>query len=376
MHFIPQPLRLVQEKILFSQSILSFVQASYVTLLALFLYAQGLTITQTGYVTALLSLASLLILLLTPLVVREYHSIKWLVHLVFFWAVALVLLLLPAPLWFVIILALTLSVCASLTTTITQSMLYENNKQQEHLQHLLFDAAWIISPYFAGIIAYVYDIPTVFLILSIILFLTPIFLFDKRLLQTTKKHLRELEQLTLTKQKAFFSQQKHARAYFLSLAPSMWFALTYTFIPIYMFVQGYNFIHIGLFVTLSSIIAFLGSQATNSLTEVFGTYRLITYAHTSVFTILLLAAIATNIQVQLVLVLFATAMMGVLETTQQIILSKQTKQEAFIMSSKHPLGTGITQIALATSLIIFPLYTIFLLTALLLTPLVWLSIKA
>ncbi|MBU0894720.1 MAG: MFS transporter [Nanoarchaeota archaeon] len=206
-------------------------------------------------ITAFTIIGIISYIVLIPLVEKKNNAGLFVLS-TFLFFLSYLLFTIFTTLYAVIILGVLTSILASLRVTTIGIIISDKSKnselsKNEGFVYTFFNLAWLVGPLFAGFISEKYGFSFVFLISSILMFLSLI-LFKFFKISDTKKPKR-LDKNLYKLTKDFFNNKDRVFSYIISGGINFWWGLIYVFMPLYIIEMGFSTFIVGLF--LFAIVA-------------------------------------------------------------------------------------------------------------------------
>lgn len=234
----------------------SLAFACFGTIWALYLDSIVHNASYVGFLASLFTIISILSYFLLVPIIEKNNKIKLYTLSLLLYVISFILFSELSNLYAIMILGIILAVIGSLRITCIGIIIRDNIRddsvsKNEGLMYALFNVSWLIGPLIAGFIADKFGLNKVFLFgagaLFLALILFEIFkIKDNRISKKTDRNMWKLF-------KEFFSSKERIKAYFLAGGNNFWWALIYTYIPIYIINNGLDDLIVGYF--LAAVVA-------------------------------------------------------------------------------------------------------------------------
>jgi MFS family permease len=236
--------------------------------------------------------------------------------------------------------------------------------KNEGLIYTSLNLAWLVGPLIAGFIAEKYGINKVFLFAAVMIFLS-LALFDIFNIHDGRK-CEKIDKNSFKIFINFFKTKKLLKSYILSGGGNFWWALIYTYIPIYMIQKGLSDITVGYFLFAIVIPLILSEYYFGKLAGKIGFKKMFVIGFSLLGIISIVCFFISNIYWLLAFLVLASFSVAMIEPTTEayflnIITPSQRDKYYGPYSTSIDINMFIATMAGAIILLFLPLKFVFLL---------------
>lgn len=246
--------KLIKNKKIFSLaaiSILTGLSASFIqTIWALYIDSFVHSVFLVGLISALITVIAFLSYFFVIPLVEKKDKVKLYLLSISIYILSYILFSFTANLAIFLIIALPLAFFGSLRTTSFGILIKDFSKRKnlaknEGFLYAIENIAWVIGPLIAGYLSSSFGFKIVFLVSAIILIFAFFTIKFSKMKDVEIK--KKIDGKILRNFFDFFKNKKRVFAYLLSGGVSIWWALIYIFIPVYIVEQGFSNLLVGYF---------------------------------------------------------------------------------------------------------------------------------
>lgn len=187
--------------------------------------------------------------------------------------------------------------------------------RNEGIIYTFMNIAWVIGPLVAGYLSDKYNMPVVFVVAAIFLFLAFI---SFRLSKINDSHITKKSDGNLIKNFfAFFRDRKRTLAYFIGGGASLWWAFIYIFVPLHIIRSGLQTLWVGYFLFAVAVPLILSEYIFSKMAGKIGFKKTFKMGFSIVTAISFICFFIGNIYVLLSLLVLGSFGMAMLEPTTQ-----------------------------------------------------------
>jgi MFS family permease len=351
-------------------SVLTALSASFIdTIWALYIESFVHSAFLVGLITGLITAISFIsYFFIVPLVERKDKVNLYLFSLIIF-ILSYLLFALTSNIWIFILIAIPLAFFVSLRNTsfglwVKDSSSRRSLSRNEGWIYTVSNFSWVLGPLIAGYLLSSYGFKIVFLIASLILVFAVFMLKLSKV--KDKVHKRKIDGNVLKNFFDFFKSKKRVFAYLLSGGVSVWWALIYVFIPVYIVESGFSELLVGYFLFAVAIPLVLCDYFFSSLAYKKGFRKLIRIGYLLVAFFSFICFFFSNIYIILGLLVLASFGMAMLESTTEtyffdILKKKQHLRFYGPFNTADSASSFISKLLAAAVLLILPINFLFIL---------------
>tara|TARA_Y100000034_G_scaffold46233_1_gene56859 strand:- start:10995 stop:12179 length:1185 start_codon:yes stop_codon:yes gene_type:complete len=284
-----------------------------------------------GFLSAFfIIIGSLSYIFLIP-IIEKSNKIKLYFNILFLFVISYLLFGLFSNIYAVIILGIITSILTSLGITCFGLIVRDKTRDSSVSKNegIIFTSrniAFLIGPIIVGFIANKYGISKVFFFAAVVMFITLI-LFKLMKIQDNRIKKR-VDKSSIKVFINFFKKRERTISYFTSGGITFWWALIYTYIPIYILNNGFGKEVIGYFLAAMTIPLILTEYSFGKLAGKIGFKKIFILGYLVIGFFTTLAFFFSNIYIILALLILASFGAGMLEpTTEAYFFDMITKEQ-------------------------------------------------
>ena len=342
--------------------------ASVGTIWALYLESILHNASYVGFVNSFLIVIGILAYFLIIPLMQEKNKIKLYVSALFLYTLSYFLFTELSGLYAVIILGMIVAVAGSLRITSFGIIVRDKTRdgcvaKNKGLIYTSLNLAWMIGPLIAGFIAEKYGINKVFFFAAIVVFLSLI-LFEIFKIKDSRKD-KKVDENGFKVFVDFFKSKERVKSYILAGGGNFWWALIYTYIPIYIIQNGLDDIIVGYFLFAIVVPLILSEYLWGKLAGKIGFKKMFIIGFLSLGIISIVCFFISNIYFLLGVLILASFAVAMIEPTTEAyfldIISENQRDKYY-----GPFTTSIDATSLialmagAVTLLFLPLKFVFL----------------
>lgn len=342
-------------KLFFGDTMICLGLAITNTVWSLYVKSFGLTNSQVGLFSAFLVAISLLTSIFAIPIIEKYRKRKLLIGSVIIGIVAYTVIAL-ADSFIVFAVAASILTAVSIFRMTSFGILFkhlikpENFEKKEGLLYVFDNTGWLVGPLIAGYFLFKMPMQALFLISALFFFfaLLSYSTLAKIKIDTGRKffdknHLKNI--------KDFFTHKKLKYSYIARCGLAVWWALVYTYIPLFAIDKGITENEIALFLSVMILPLVLTEYKVGLLTKKISINTFLRTGLTGLIFISILLFFTADIRMQFLLIIIASVFAAFLEPTFEILFFKQTsssEEEKYYSLYRTAVSVG----SLATKVLI------------------------
>lgn len=321
-----------------------------------------------GFISAFLTLVSLLFyFIFIPLIERSSKAKIYSYSLLFF-SITYVLFAINTKFYFLIILAFIATILQTIRTTsfgiiVRDKSSKKNLSRNEGLIYSFMNFAWVIGPLIAGFLAEKYGINMIFVLSAIFIFIA--FFMFKFLKIRDDNIKKKVHSKIFNNFKAFFKSKDRIFSYVLGGGVNLWWTFIYLFIPLLIIREGLGIKWVGYFLFAVAVPLIMFQYITSKLAGKFGFRKIFKIGFFIPFFFALLCFFVGNIYLIMLFLVLASIGLAMLEaTTEAYFFDILKKDEECRFYGPYNTTAGVNQligkIIPSILLLFFPFRFIFL----------------
>lgn len=351
-------------KLSLARLLLSIGVASIDTVWVLYLNLFNLNSSTIGFISAFLVILTLLTGFYSIPILEKFREFKTLIISLLVMVVSYMTIALFDNLYAFLFFSAVLAVFSVLRINSFDILFRDQAKEsslneEEGLMYSIINIGWLIGPLIAGFVMASYGIKSVFILSSIFVTLSLIFL----VLVPIKVPRRKKEPLDINLRKNFqnFISNKLVHSpYLISTGIEIWWILIFIYTPLFMVRQGLNEVTVGIFVALTAVPSIFIDFYSGRLSQKFGFRKFFFYGFLLMGVLSVLSFFSVNIYLTLLFLILGSTAMAFVEPLQESFFFKRVSkndEEKFypIFSSAGDIGSFIGKFSVAFVLLFLPL---------------------
>lgn len=352
----------------------------------LFLKSQGFSNSFVGMISSIIAMISLLISLISTIILEKFNEYKVFLLSLCFPLIFLGFLSLKPTITTFIIYLIFSAVFETINNNSFSIIFKDTTKNNEYtrkesIMFSLLNVGWFLGPLLAGLIIENYGFIQTFG-LSAIFYLASLILSLMIKVKLKKKDRDHIDNNLILNVINYFKQKELAKSYIVAFSTDFWYALIFTFIPLFMTESNLGEAWVGIFIALTQFPLIFIEFKLNWFVKKIGMKRLlnISFAYLTITSLILF--FISNI-FAIIFILFTTSfVLGLIEPLREIYLFKSVKkideEKTYpVFGTAQPIGGIAGKAVLAGVLFILPKNYVFMTMAIFmgLTTLVTLTLK-
>ncbi len=321
-----------------------------------------------GFISAFLTLVSLLFYFIFIPLIEKSSKAKIYSYSLLFFSITYTLFAINTKFYFLIILAFIATILQTIRTTSFGIMVRDKSSEKnlsrnEGLMYSFMNVAWVIGPLIAGLLSEKYGVNMIFVLSAIFIFIA-FFMF--KFLRIKDNNIKKKVHSKIFKNfKAFFKSKDRILSYVLSGGVNLWWALTYLFVPLLIIREGLGIKWVGYFLFAVAVPLIMFQYIFSKLAGKVGFKKIFKIGFFIPFFFALLCFFVGNIYLIMLFLVLASIGLAMLEpTTEAYFFDILKKDEECRFYGPYNTTVGINQlvgkIIPSVLLIFFPFKSIFL----------------
>jgi len=286
------------------------------------LYMEGYfhNISYVGFFSGALTFVSLIsYFFFIPLIERSKKT-KIFAFSILLFSISYFLFSINTKFYIFVILAFIISILHTLRITSFGIIVHDNSEERqlsrnEGLLYTFYNIAWVIGPLISGYLLWRFGINLIFNISGILIFSSLLIFLSSKIKNSNKK--KRLDNNMLKNFIMFFKDKQRKISYILSGGVNFWWSLIYLFMPIYIINNNLPIFYVGYFLFAVAIPLILFEYPASKLAGKVGFKKMFKIGFFILFLIALLCFFITNIYILLILLVFASIGISILEPTTE-----------------------------------------------------------
>lgn len=363
-------------KLLFSDTMINIGLAITNTIWSLYIKSFGLTNSQVGLFSAFLVIISLFTSILAVPIIEKYKKERLLIMSIVIAIVAYTIIALTNNLYVFAFAASALTIVSIFRITsfgilFKNSIKPKNFEKKESLLYVFENAGWLVGPLIAGYFLLSMPMQMLFLIAALF-YLFALLSYSSTTFIKIKESKKSFDKNYLKNINDFLLHKKLKYSYIASCGLATWWALVYTYIPLFAIDKGVTENEIAILLSIIILPLVATEYKVGLLAKKYSSSLFIRLGFLGLIIISILLFFTANIHYQFLLIIVASIFAAFLEPTLEIIFFKQTstkEEEKFysLYRTATSIGSLITKIIIAGVLLILPNNFSFIVVTLLLT---------
>jgi len=336
-----------------------------------------------GFLSAILTLISFLsYFLFIPLLERS-NKVKLYSYSLLLFAITYILFAINTKFYFFIILAFILTVISTLRVTSFGIIVKDKSADKEltkneGLMYTFVNVAWVVGPLIAGYASNLFGVNKVFILSAVFILIALIFFKLSKIKDPNTK--KKLDKNLIKNFIDFFKNKDRTKSYFLRGGVSLWWALIYVFIPLYIIRNDLGTIWVGYFLFAVAVPLILFGYHFSKLATKIGFRKIFKIGFLIPAVIVLSCFFIPNVYVVLGLLALASVGLSMLEATTEAYffdITKDKEESRFYgpYNTTSEVNGFVGKIIASTLLIFLPFRFIFILFSILMFTFFILSFK-
>ena len=337
-----------------------------------------------GFISSFLTLISLFAYFFFIPLIEKSNKVKLFSYVLFLTFLTYIFLFLSPNLYWFLFFAVALTIFSCLRITCFGILIKEISKRKnlsrnEGLVYSFFNIAWVVGPLLAGFIAVKYGDKNIFLVSAFFIFLS-FLMFNTLKIKDVEKR-KKIDKQIIKNFIDFLKGKERVIGYILGGGNNLWWALIYIYLPLYIIRSGLNELWIGYFLFAVALPLILFEYAFSKIAGKYGFRKMFIFGYGITAIISLLSFFfASNIYILLFLLSLASVGMAMVEpTTEAYFLDILKEKEILRFYGPYNTATDVGQfvgnISAALLLIFLPFKYLFILFAVFMFLLTFLSMK-
>jgi len=261
-----------------------------------------------GLLVALSSVEWIIFTIMSSLLLKHYKKIELTTISVAGIALSFALLPFVKRVWSFVIVE-TFKTFFAAASTVTLGLFIRDIASKRNLGKIegfyftLMNIAYLIGPLFGGLIAKAYHFSMTFVLAAIISTITLIILLVGK--PKEKTYIEEKHEKIITDIKDYFANKNMAIVFLVSVGLAMWWAILYTYVPLFVTERGFDEAVVGYALALFVVPLLVLEIPAGMLADRFGYRRFLLFGFVLMSVVLFVTAFVSNIYIFIALITFA-----------------------------------------------------------------------
>jgi len=301
-----------------------------------------------GFISAFLTLVSLLFYFIFIPLIEKSSKAKIYSYSLLFFSITYVLFAINTKFYFLIILAFIATILQTIRTTsfgiiVRDKSSEKNLSRNEGLMYSFMNIAWVIGPLIAGFLSEKYGINMIFVLSAIFIFIA---FFVFKCLRIKDDNIKKKVHSKIFKNfKAFFKSKDRIFSYILSGGVNLWWVFIYLFIPLLIIRGGLGIKWVGYFLFAVAVPLIMFQYVSSKLAGKIGFRKIFKIGFFIPFFFALLCFFIGNIYLIMLFLVLASIGLAMLEaTTEAYFFDILKKDEECRFYGPYNTTIGINQL--------------------------------
>lgn len=335
------------------------------TIWAIYMNSFGLSISQIGFISAILVILTLIASFYSTPILEKLREFKVLILSLIIIIISYISIAFTNNLYLFLIFSAILVISSVFRINSFDILFRDEEKddsklnEDEGLLYTLINIGWLIGPLIAGFVLVTYNMQAVFISSSIFIVITLLILLTFNLKLPKKEKEKKLDINIILNIKEFIKTKKLYLPYLVALGIEIWWALIYIYVPLFIINKDLGNEIVGIFLSAVIVPLILFEFKAGKLVNKYGFKKLIVLGFFFLTIISIFAFFSNNIYLTLLLLILGSIFMAFIEPLQDSYFFKQVKgnqEEKFypIFATSGDIGSLISKFSIAAILLFLP----------------------